>query len=135
MANFADTVERFAAALDNDDFAAASNFLEEDCHYLVRGTELNGREAIIASFRNSSEWAHATFDQITYRHSLEAHAQSRATIRFTDIFEHSGRAVMHECLMHVTSGNEGRLAVLTLEEDPADQERVEAFLESVGLKR
>jgi len=88
--NSPDVAERFASALDADDFLEAAHLLEEDCLYSTHGREIRGREHVMASFVEASDWAHANLDKITYEHTL-VHSQAAATIRFVDIFEHRAR--------------------------------------------
>jgi len=132
--NSPDVAERFASALDADDFLEAAHLLEEDCLYSTHGREIRGREHVMASFVEASDWAHAHLDKITYEHTL-VHSQAAATIRFVDIFEHRGQKVRHECLMHVDTGPNDRIRRLTLEDLPGERERVGAFLEAFGIKR
>ncbi len=127
--------ERFAHALDVDDFRGAAGLLEEGCLYRLRGEEIRGRERVIWSFTRASEWAHSNLDQVTYEHSVDTHSELNATIRFIDVFEHSGEKIVHECLMHVELGPNGPIRKLTLEELPGERERVDAFLNNVGVQR
>jgi len=130
-----DVAEQFASALDTDGFSEAARLLDEDCLYRTRGKEIRGREHVIDSFMEASKWAHSSLDKIVYEHTLDVQSEGAATIRFVDIFEHRGRQIVHACLMHVELGPNALIRRLTLEELPGERERVDAFLQAVGVKR
>jgi hypothetical protein len=127
--------ERFACALDADDFPAASRLLAEDCQYKTGRNDLRGREQVISSFREASTWARARFETVTYEHALEPKSESATVIRFVDIFEHRGRRLVHVCLMHVAFGTDSLIQSLVLEELPGEREQLLAFLETLEIKR
>jgi len=58
----------------------------------------------MVSFIEASDWAHVNFDKITYERTLAAYSGAAVLIRFVDIFEHRGRKLHHERLMHVEVG-------------------------------
>jgi hypothetical protein len=132
---FSAVIESFAAALDGDDYDTATALLDSDCIYEMDGKKLHGREAIIKSFRDSSEWGHANLEKLVFVHSIERCQNHKGIIRFVDFLEHSGKHLRHECLMHVTGTSDGLVKELRLENLPGEKEKVSKFFESIGISR
>ncbi|MGZ3688754.1 MAG: nuclear transport factor 2 family protein, partial [Bdellovibrionota bacterium] len=83
--------EGFASALDRDDFEAAARFLTPDCLYEIGGHTMQGREPIIASYRENAEWVKANLDAIQYESVIEHTDAESATVLFTDHVQKAGQ--------------------------------------------
>ena len=129
-----DLAERFADALDRNDFAAAGELVSEDCAYSAASKEYRGRAEVMQSFMDASAWARERIERVTYRHSILLADDRAATIRFIDDLEHGGKRIIHECLMHLTLGGGGTIASLALEEPPGERDRVMALLREAGVE-
>ena len=92
----ADIVERFALALDGEDYAMALSLLDPGCVYRIRGEEVVGGEAIIASYRGNGDAARA-FDSIAYGSSVREGEDGGVVIEFWDEITHRGRVHRHQC--------------------------------------
>ena len=133
--SFQTVIEAFAKALDEDDYALAASLLNIDCSYELTGQTLEGRDAVINSFRSSSEWAHANLDEVVFIHSLEDCNDCTSAIRFVDFIKHKNNQMRHECLMHTVINSDGLIQKLRLEDLPGEKRRVAEFLASVGVSR
>ena len=91
-----DVVERFAMALDGEDYAAALSLLDPACVYTIRGKTHCGAEAIIASYRGNGDAAQA-FDSIAYGSSVREGEDGWTIIEFWDEITHRGRSHRHQC--------------------------------------
>jgi hypothetical protein len=130
-----DSIDRFALALDRDDFDSAITMLSADCVYETAAETLSGPEAVIKSFRDATQWAHKNLDTIIYVHSIEPCQDCDGAIRFIDDVTHSGKSMQHQCLMHVSLTELGLISKLRLEDLPGEKQKVSDFLQAVGVKR
>jgi hypothetical protein len=127
--------ERLAIALDRDDYAAATKCLATDCRYETAKQTFCGLNAVLQSFREASEWAHANLEEIVFTHSIEPCPDCTAVIRFVDHIRHGSRQLRHECLMHVTVDTNQSISRLRLEDLPGEPARVAEFMTAIGLSR
>ncbi len=91
-----DVVERFALALDGEDYAMALSLLDPECVYAIRGKTHRGAEAIMASYRGNGDAAQA-FDSIAYGSSVRDGEDGAVVIEFWDEITHRGRVHRHQC--------------------------------------
>jgi hypothetical protein len=126
---------RFAAALDDHDWAAATNCLAPDCIYLFRGTEARGRDQIIDSYRRIGEWVAATFESVSYESKVEALGPARAAITFRDVLDHQGHHLDFRCQQILTTDDEGRVVQIEHIDFPGEPEKVVAFNAACGVKK
>lgn len=127
-------LEAFASALDRDDYARAGILLSSTCTYHTGETILSGKQATLKSFQDSSQWARANLDSVTFEHALENCHADGGTVRFVDLIVHKGETMRHECLMHATIA-EGLITELVLENLPGEKEKVSQFLTAAGITR
>jgi hypothetical protein len=100
-------IEAFAKALDEDDYDLATSLLSAECTYELTGQTLEGRSAVINSFRPNSEWTHTNLDEVVFVHSIEDCHDCTSTIRFVDLIKHKDKRLRHECLMHTIVTSDG----------------------------
>ena len=124
---------RFAVALDNDDFDNATELLAVDCTYHIRDEIHRGAGEIIASYRQATEWAHETFDDIEYESEVEPLDGHRFVILFLDRLCHCGQSLDHRCRQILTIDDRAKIIDILHEDLPGESERVEVFFESVGI--
>jgi len=93
-------VERFALALDGEDYAGALGELDPGCVYSIRGKTINGAEAVIASYQGNGDAAQQ-FDSIAYGSAVrDGRGDPRKgwiVIEFWDEITHRGRVHRHQC--------------------------------------
>ena len=136
MHNAVDITTRLASLLDAADHEQAAQLLAPDCVYDFRGSEMNGREAIMASYDAAHEEAVKTFDEVGYDSAVRADADdaSSAIIRYGDILTKNGVTHRHECEQRITINRESGLVTRIQHIDlPGERDRLNEFLVSVGL--
>ncbi len=98
-------VERFAKALDGEDYDTALSLLSARCVYRIRGEVIVGGEAVVASYRGNGEAARS-FDSIAYGSGVRRGDEGWIVIDFWDELTHRGRVHRHACeqWVRVTDG-------------------------------
>lgn len=131
-----DIARRLATLLDGADHDASGRLLAPDCVYFFRGSEMRGRDAIMASYDTSHLDATKTFDEVGYDSAARAvpDDDASAIIRYGDILTHRGVTHRHECEQRLTidraSGLITRIEHIDL---PGERDKLNVFLVSVGL--
>jgi ribosomal protein S18 acetylase RimI-like enzyme len=128
-----DRAERYAKALDEDDFETAKGCLAKGCRYLVKEKEQQGPEAIIQSFREGSEKAKRVFDQVDYGSEILRIDGNNVTIQFTDLIQIKGQTIVYSSKQHLEFGEDGLISRIVHEEIPGELEALEAVLKRLGV--
>ena len=68
-------VDRFAAALDADDFVTLEPLMAPDCWYMIRADTHVGPAAIVASYRQGSSPARELFETVVFSHRAPVRLQ------------------------------------------------------------
>ncbi len=131
-----DITTKLAQLLDAADHSAAVQLLAPQCVYDFRGSEMIGRDAIMASYDAAHQDAVKTFDEVGYDSAVRADPDddSIATIRYGDILTKNGVTHRHECEQRITVDRaSGLVAHIKHIDLPGERDRLNVFLESVGL--
>ncbi|HXM18093.1 MAG TPA: hypothetical protein VN934_04720 [Candidatus Tumulicola sp.] len=124
------TAERFAAALDRDDFGEASELLAWDCRYEISNTEaLLGPAAIVGSYRAHSERAKQSFDEVSYESQVETEKDGAIPVLFIDKIRKGSRHHVYSCRQFVSINAANRITKIRHEELQGERERLRRFLE------
>jgi hypothetical protein len=123
----------FALMLDEDDYARAATFLSPRCAYDTGAATLVGPDAIIASYRASSEKARRLFDSIEYISEIAGATADTATILYIDRITHKGETHEYRCRQRIRWGADGLIAAIVHEDIPGERERLRAYCERVGV--
>jgi hypothetical protein len=126
--------ERFAQALDNEDYALAQSFLSDACVYLCRGEWYEGPTAIIASYRGNGTAARV-FDSIEYQSDVAPGPAGNYRIRFTDHIEHTGRRFSFRCEQIVEIDEQDRIIRIEHHDLPGQLEALAAFRRLAGVPK
>lgn len=132
MADPLTTAERFASALDREDYAAAEACLAPDCEYHIRGMVHAGPAAILASYRAAGEGAAARFDSVRYESSVRPAPDGGAVIGFVDHLERRGERHTHRCEQRLSFDASGRIRRIEHVDLPGEREALAAFLAGAG---
>jgi hypothetical protein len=127
-------VHRLARSLDADDYAAAKLLFEPYAVYETRDIVVRGVDAILASFRETSEWGRKNLDALEFSHEIND-ATAPFAIGFTDVLRHRGEEIMLKQTMHVRLSPRGLVQHLRLESPPDEQAIVGEFFKRHGLVR
>jgi hypothetical protein len=129
------TVQRFARALDNEDYLAALDCLSPDCAYELDGRTLHGAAAVVESYRENGEWAAEHFDEIWYESSVLALDATTAVVTFVDHVVHASRSLTHRCVQHVYLDDHGQIVRIVHIDPPGERESLERFFDEVGIRK
>jgi hypothetical protein len=126
--------QRFADALDQNDFDTVAALLSPHCVYVTHseGT-FTGPEAIAASYRSHDALARKLFDRVEYSSTIEGVDGSSAAIRFYDVLEKDGARHSYYCRQHVHVSDAGKIDSITHEEVPSEADAFRVFLRRVGV--
>ncbi len=128
-------VVRFARALDEEDYDAASALLDAACVYDIRGERHCGPDAIIASYRSAGEWVRETFDAVAYESAVRLESDPEFVIEFADLLTHAGVHHRHECEQRVRVDGDRKIVRIEHIDLPGETERLSAYLTRVGVER
>lgn len=129
-----DIVHRLARALDQDDYVTAALLLEPDALYDSGDSLIAGADAIIASFRRTSEWGRNNLDALEFSHEINDDT-SPLEIIFIDVLRHNGEELSLRHSMHVGVSDAGLVSHLRLERPSDEEALIRAFFQRHGLIR
>ena len=121
-----DLIERFAVALDADDYQTVASLLADDVEYFTGDKTIVGRDAVVESFRSASRWGRTAFDELTFLHEIAP--DKPLDIRFIDILVKKGERFTLDHTMHVGISVTGLIERLDLTYPSGERERLAAFL-------
>ncbi|QDU40759.1 SnoaL-like domain protein [Maioricimonas rarisocia] len=130
----AHVAERFAQALDHEEYHAASKLLADDCVYTCRGSTYRGPEAIIDSYRGHGDAASRDFDGIEYESRVEERADGMAVIEFVDQLTHRGKSHTFTSQQVIEVGDDGLIRRIEHVDLPGQREALETFLRECGVQ-
>jgi hypothetical protein len=119
--------ERFASALDAEDFARVPTLLAPNCAYHAPEALLIGPDAIVASYRQNAEAARRRFDQIEYQSRVEPGSPAAALITFIDRVRIGGAWHEYRCRQRICVGAGGLIEEIRHDEIAGEKERLEQF--------
>lgn len=132
---FKQVVEKFAVALDHEDYPSAEQLLAPDCQYEIKGDRLSGPAAIIASYKGNGDDAAKRFDRIEYGSAVRHMDENQYVITFSDDIEHAGKRCFYRCEQYFTVSKQGLIEAIRHQEIPGEREALNQFLEEVGLAK
>ena len=125
--------ERFAKALDHEDYDEAARLLAPDCEYVSPKETLIGPEAILASYREAGDWVKANLDAVAYESSVRPEGPS-AVVTYVDHLTHAGVAHRYSCEQVLSFAKDGTIRRIVHCELPGQREAVEDFFGRVGVR-
>ncbi|GMQ78957.1 MAG: hypothetical protein BMS9Abin02_1506 [Anaerolineae bacterium] len=123
----------FAAALDADDFTAAEALLSPKCVSVSGREVLEGREAIINSYRKSSERAQELFDTVFYESDVLSSSETSAEILFADQLSSGEMKHIYRSRHFLEFSSAGEIVQIRQEEIAGERQRLKAFIEECGV--
>jgi len=130
-----DVAKRFARSLDQADYASAAECLATACQYEIAGQMHVGPDAILASYRESGDWAARTLDGIRYENNVRPKEGGGVVVEFIDHLEHAGVTHLHRCEQHLRLDERGLISHIKHVDLLGEQEALDRFFAAVGLSR
>ncbi len=127
MSRALEAAERFAIALDAEDFERVRTLLAPNCAYHAPEGLLIGPDTIVASYRQNAEAARGRFDEIEYRSRVEPSSPAAARITFIDRVRIGGAWHEYHCRQRICVGAEGLIEEIRHDEIAGERERLEEF--------
>lgn len=118
--------ERFANALDGEDYAVAESLLDVECEYLCRGELYRGPSQIIETYRGNGELA-KRFDAIEYGSQVVAKRNGQFRLEFADHLTHAGHRLTFRCEQIIDVNQSGRIVRIEHLDLPGQREALAEF--------
>ncbi|QDU58730.1 SnoaL-like domain protein [Aeoliella mucimassa] len=128
MKNAIEIAERFAQALDSEDYESAQELLSEACEYSCRGQSHVGPTAIIASYKGNGDTADSKFDSVDYESSVSDMPDGTALITFVDHFALKGKSHTFRCEQVLEVDNNGQITRIVHRDLPGQREALTEFM-------
>jgi hypothetical protein len=119
--------QKFADALDAEDYLAAEKLLAPDCVYHIGDATFAGPARIVDSYRANSDSATRRFDSVEYDSSVTALSPLSAMILFTDRVRIADQWHEFHCQQCVQIGLSGLIAMIRHEELEIERTRLIEF--------
>jgi hypothetical protein len=119
-------VDRFARALDREDYGTARSLLGDGCVYRIRGAVIEGAAGIVASYKGNGDEAGARFDSIEYGSDVRDGGDGWVVISFWDVITCRGRTHRHACEQWVRVAD-GAIAAIEHRDLEGEVESLAAF--------
>lgn len=129
------TEQKFAVALDAEDYSAVAGLLAPDCEYVATRATFIGPEEIIGSYRKVAAWMKASVDKVSYRHSVRPGAEGKAIVTFVDDVTRSRLRHVYSCEQELSFDAEGRIRRIVHVDLPGERDAADPFLRKVGVQR
>ena len=132
MSGTGNVAERFAKALDAEDYVAAEALLSDDCEYTCRGRVYRGPAETIAAYREAGREAKGAFDGARYESAVEEVAEGVAVIEFSDHLCRGGRWFTFRCRQRIEVDGQGRIGRIEHVDLPGQREALAEFVRVTG---
>ena len=125
----------FGESLDQDDFKRTAGLLSSDCIYHIGDDKLVGPAEICASYENNMIEGRKKLDELEWGQSrIEPISSTEYYVHFTDYLTHQGKKYTHRCKQKLSFNSEDKIAIITHIHDQEEQDRLDDYYRSVGLK-
>ena len=124
----------FAECLDQDDFAAAKNFLASNCFYKFGAKFFRDLDKIMDSYRENSNYAQKTFDKVEYESSVTQIEPNQCEVVYTDIISKNMKSHTYKCKQVLKFDEEGKISEIVHEELPGERDRLYVYYKEIGLR-
>jgi hypothetical protein len=127
LAMILQSAQRFAAALDAEDYEGVRATLAADCVYHAPEGLQIGPDEIVKSYRQNGASARDRFEKIEYESRVEAIGPTDALITFIDRVTLRGAWHEFRCRQRIRIGAGGLVEQIWHEEIPGERERLRQF--------
>ncbi len=130
-----EVVSELAKALDHDDYDTARKCLAGDWQYDTGRETISGADAIIASYRDSSEWGDEILDELIFESEVEETSGESVTVEYIDLMFKNLLTHRHECRQVCTVGPGGKVVHIVHHDIPGENKSIFAFFKKCGIER
>ena len=123
----------FAGALDADDFQAVEALLSKNCVFIGRGKIIEGRAAIINSYRESSERAQELFDAVHYESDVLSSSETSAEILFADYLMCGNLSHIYRSRHFLEFSTDGPIIRIRQEEEAGEVLNLKNFMQECEI--
>jgi hypothetical protein len=134
MTDILKVAQDFASCMDNDDFSKAKTFLANNCKYYIQDNFFNTPEAIIATYKEHSDYAKSTFDSVIYKSQIQQISPLEFEAIYIDIISKNGKSHNYQCKQIINFDQSFRIIRIQHVEIPGEHERILNFYSEIGLK-
>ena len=135
MQNKKEIAAEFGLSLDRDDFGRTAELLSDDCTYEIGNEVLIGPKEICQSYEQNMIEGRKKLDQLEWGESRIVEVNEHEYyVHFTDYLTHQNKKYIHRCRQLLVVGDEGRITSIRHITDAEEQQKLDAFYLSVGLK-
>lgn len=124
-----------ATALDHDDYEGAHGLLHREVVYEIGDESLYGPDAIVESYRSSSEMAHDLFDTVGYGHEIVETDSPTFTVRYRDVLTVDGETHTHFACQEITVSPDRVVTRIVDRPVPGERAKVDEFMARHNLTR
>ena len=121
-----------AAALDARDFVAAKTCLHASCVYHIDDDTHAEPEAIIASYQQADDDAHAHLESVRYESSVRCEGE-HAVIVYVDHLVCGEHSHVHQCEQCIEAGDRGQVTRITHRALQGERAAIDAFFARAGI--
>ncbi len=126
---------KFGNSLDKDDFATTKSTLDIACVYVIGNDILTGPDEIVKSYEDNMIEGRKKLDKLEWGQcEIEEINEDEYYVHFTDYLTHNGIQYIHRCKQKLTVGPDNRIVKIEHIDDPLEQESLNSYYKSVGLK-
>ena len=125
---------KFASMLDRNDFENARRLFASHCVYEMRGEQIVGPDAILASYKASDDFAQSTLDVVHYESHVRE-TDGSIIIGYIDRIQHNGKSLVHRCEQRVEIGEDGLVERIVHCDLPGEVEALNCFFAEGGISR
>jgi hypothetical protein len=125
----------FGTSLDQDNFALTASVLDQDCIYKIGETTLVGPVNICNSYEENMIAGRKKLDELEWGKSkITRISENEFFVHFTDYLTHKNEKYTHRCKQKLTINSGGKINRIEHINDPEEQDRLDTYYRSVGLK-
>lgn len=130
-----DTAEKFADALDNNDFVLAKSFLSENCTYKIGDKILRGPDEIMNLYEDNMEKARKKLDSLTWgKGYIESVEGNVVSIIFTDYLTHKNLKHIHKIRQLLTFNSDEYIMHIENIELPGETNKLKEYFKQVEIE-
>jgi len=126
---------KWTELLDAESFGELPAMLHPDCVYESPKGTVTGAREIINTYRRNAEWAHETFDHISWGSEMVQEPDGCIRITFTDTTRHRGVDHVYRCQQVIRVDAKQRIDRIEHVAIASEEQALQEFFDGVGVRR